>query len=180
MQTDEQIVHIVRTKNKELYTELVKRYEEKLKRYIGYLIQNKAWVDDIMQDTFIKAYKNLNNFNTNKKFSSWIYRIAHNETINRIHKEKKIVIGLDLEIFEEILGTHPAEEYEKESIKKEVLQVLNKLPLKYKEVLSLFFLEDKKYEEISDILRISIGTVGTRINRGKKLLYKVLGGKKND
>jgi len=174
MQTDEQLVSIVRTENKELYTELVKRYEEKLKRYVGYLATDNEWVDDIVQDTFIKAYKNLNSFNINKKFSSWIYRIAHNETMNKVHKERRIVNGLDLTIFEEVFGAHPEEEYEKESIKKEVLEGLEKLPLKYKEVLSLFFLEDKKYEEISDILRMSIGTIGTRINRGKKLLHKIL------
>jgi len=174
MLTDEQIVQLVKTEDKELYTELVKRYEKKLERYISYLATNTEWVNDILQDTFIKAYENLNGFDETKKFSSWIYRIAHNEAINRLHKEKRIINGIDFSIFEEIFHTQPEIEYEKEITKIEVHKGLNKLPLKYKEVMSLFFLEDKKYEEISDILRMSIGTVGTRINRGKKLLVKLL------
>lgn len=174
MLTDEQLVNLVRTENKELYTELVNRYENKLERYISYLTNKEEWINDILQETFIKAYENLNGFDINKKFSSWIYRIAHNETINRISKEKRVVTGIDLTLIEELFQFQPEEEYEKEITKNLVSKGLNALPLKYKEVMTLFFLEDKKYDEISDILRMSTGTVGTRINRGKKLLYKFL------
>lgn len=174
MKTDEQLVELIRTKNKELFTELVSRYDKKIERYVNYLTNKEEWVKDIVQDTFIKTYENLNGFDINKKFSSWIYRIAHNETINRINKERRLISGIDLALFEEFFSVQPEEEYEKEISKKEVREELNKLPLKYKDVMTLFFLEDKKYDEISDILRISIGTVGTRINRGKKIMYKFL------
>src|SRR3990167_9965556 len=86
--TDEQLIEEVRSNNKELYVHIVERYQNKLMRYITYLIHDEQKAADIVQETFIKAYVNLNGFNINKKFSSWIYRIAHNETMNMFSRYK--------------------------------------------------------------------------------------------
>ena len=72
----------VRTKDQELYGEVVRRYQDKLLRYADYLMQNESRAADVTQNAFIKAFINLNSFDTGKKFSSWIYRITHNEAIN--------------------------------------------------------------------------------------------------
>jgi RNA polymerase sigma-70 factor, ECF subfamily len=175
--TDEQIVVKVRKHDKELYREIVVRYEDKLLRYIKYLTQDEAVSLDILQDTFIKAYQNLNSFDINKKFSSWIYRIAHNEAVNKMKKRSHEIFNVDFEILGDIIPqtTSPDRDYEKEELVNNVRDCLQALPLKYREILTLFYLEDRSYEEISDILRISMGTVATRINRGKIRLKKLCG-----
>ena len=89
--TDEEIVEIVKNENKESYAHIIKRYQDKLIRYAEYLIGDPDKASDAVQDSFIKAYINLNGFDVKKKFSSWIYRIVHNEAINLIDKNKKTI-----------------------------------------------------------------------------------------
>lgn len=168
--TDEELVNKIK-KDKNLYEELVDRYQTKLSRYINYLIHDEDVALDVVQNTFIKAYVNLNGFDTNKKFSSWIYRIAHNESMNVIKKNKKeIRIDENFDIPED---SNIEEEFDKKEMSKIVGVCIKKLPEKYSEVLILYFLDDKSYEEISDILRIPVGTVGIRIKRGKEMMKKI-------
>lgn len=170
--TDEQIVRITREENKEFYTHLVHRYENKLSGYINRYIKNEDILEDVLQTTFIKAFENLNGFDIKKSFSSWIYRIAHNEALNKLKRENRSISGLDPEIFEILTegNSNPEKEYAANELKKRVGECFLDLPIKYRDVLTLYYLEDKKYDEISDILRLPSGTVATRINRGKKLL----------
>ena len=168
--TDEKIVKLVCSKDKNLYSEIIKRYQSKLMRYATSIIGDGYMAADIVQEGFIKAYVNLNGFSTNKKFSSWIYRIIHNEAINmwRKHKKQQPIADIDF---------NSGVNLEDEIIKKEIIEhaniCLKQIPVNYREPLELYFLEEKSYEEISDILRISIGTVGTRIARGKMFMKKI-------
>ncbi|MFH1648352.1 MAG: sigma-70 family RNA polymerase sigma factor [Patescibacteria group bacterium] len=170
--TDEEIVRITREDDKEFYIHLVRRYEDKLLRYIRRYIKNEDIAQDVLQTTFIKAFENLNGFDLKKKFSSWIYRISHNEALNKIKRENRSVSGFDPEIFEILAENNnsPEKEYATNELKKMVGKCFLDLPTKYRDVLTLFYLEDKKYDEISDILRLPAGTVAIRISRGKKLL----------
>src|SRR4030042_4305085 len=87
--SDEEIADIVRTKDKDVYAEIIKRYQEKLMRYANYILGDEQKGADVVQEAFIKAYINLNGFDTKKKFGSWIYRIVHNEAMNVLNKYKK-------------------------------------------------------------------------------------------
>lgn len=169
--SDEKIVEVVRTKDKEVYAEIIKRYQTKLIRYATYIINDEHAGADAVQESFIKAYVNLNSFNIKKKFSSWIYRIVHNETMNIINKHKK------QQPIDEMTDIDSGINLEDEFIKNELINhthyCLKKMSVIYREPLSLFYLEEKSYDEISDILRIPIGTVGTRINRAKGLMKKI-------
>ena len=89
--SDEKVAEIVRTKDKEAYAEIIKRYQTKLMRYAGYIMGDEYKGADVVQEAFIKAYINLNGFDTKKKFGSWIYRIVHNEAMNMLGKYKKQV-----------------------------------------------------------------------------------------
>ncbi len=169
--TDEEIVGIVTKNDKELYSEIVKRYEEKLLRYAGYLVSDSHLAADIVQESFIKAYINLNGFDRKKKFSSWIYRIVHNEAMNAVKKQKKhtsINENIDFDS-----GVDLEDEIIVKEMKQRAHECLERMPIIYREPLSLFYLEEKSYEEISDILRMPVGTVGTRVNRGKILMKKI-------
>lgn len=172
--TDEELVAVVCDSDQERYTDLVKRYESKLLRYAMRFTQDEDRAQDAVQNAFIKAFINLKGFDQKKKFSSWIYRIVHNETINEIKKHKK-EIPLETSGAEnkEIEEEHLDDKIDKAAEAKLLREVLNDIPLTYKSVLVLFYFEDKSYEDISDILRMPTGTVGTRINRGKKLLREL-------
>ncbi len=173
--TDEQLVEIIREQDKELYSEIIKRYQTKLSHYLRKFIYSPDELEDVLQVVFIKAYKNLYNFNINKKFSSWIYRISHNEAINHLKKYAKDRIPLDdieYKLIDEKINLD--DDVDKILLKAKVEQLLATLKNKYRQPLILYFFEQKSYQEISDILKLPVNTVGTLISRGKKILAKNL------
>lgn len=169
--SDEKIIEEVRSKNQDLYYIIVERYQSKLLRYANNLIKDGDQASDVVQNSFIKAFVNLNSFNTKKNFSSWIYRIVHNEAINFAKKYQRELPILDNIDFQNNKDT---KDYlgQKEIVAK-VNKCLGKIPLLYSEPLSLFYIEEKSYKEISDILRMPMGTVAVRINRAKILIKKI-------
>lgn len=163
------------------YGLLVERYEPKLKRYIARLgVRDKEDQLDVLQEIFIKAYRNLNSFDNSYSFSSWIYRIAHNESISFYRKKNVRPEGHLVGDGDEVLGflssNQEGEEvkFDKHINAEEVNRALFKIDEKYREPIILRFFEHKEYDEISDILQIPIGSVGTLLHRGKKQLANVL------
>jgi len=160
---------------------LYERYEMKLLRYIlkiSHADYNEA--KDILQESFIKAWVNLNEFDTDLKLSSWLYRIVHNETISFCRKKKSFGKNHKVSINENISGyeTETIENFDAAGSIQITDKILGMLPQKYKEVLVLKFLEQMSYEEVSDVLKIPEGTVAVRINRAKKM-FKTIAGKEN-
>ena len=169
--SDEELVIQIRTKDKERYFELVKRYQDKLMRYATYLIHDEQKAMDTVQESFIKAYVNLNGFDAKKKFGSWIYRIVHNEAMNnakKFVKEIPLTQNMDFKSDED-----PEHDFGKKEIVENTQKCLDQMPVLYSEPLALYYLEDKSYEEISDILRIPMGTVATRINRARGIMKTI-------
>ena len=169
--SDEEIVEKVRSSDRELYAVIMERYRGKLLRYATTLIRDEQRAVDVVQESFIKAFINLEGFNTQKKFSSWIYRIVHNEAINTVKKyQKEVVLSDDIDFASD-------EDTERDFEQKEIVALLEKclasIPLLYSEPLVLYYIEEKSYEEISDILRIPMGTVATHISRAKKLMKQI-------
>ena len=169
--TDEQLVVLVRQQDKNLFSHIIGRYQDKLFSYVNYMVFNYDLSSDIIQETFIKAFTNLHGFNITKKFSSWIYRIAHNQTINHLKKQKRqLPLPEDMDLKSDV---DLEEDIIKSELKSRAHNCLSKMPVNYSEVLTLYFLEDKTYQEISDILRIPVNTVGIRISRAKILMKKI-------
>jgi RNA polymerase sigma-70 factor (ECF subfamily) len=162
------------------FGELIERYNATLLRYVMRRSHaTKEDAEDIVQNSFIKMYRNINDFDYNLKFSSWAYRITHNELIDWYRKQKSrpqlVVSDKDEDVFASIAGDM---NIEKEAIqketKKEIESVIKTLDPKYQEVVMLRFFEDKSYDEISDILQIPAGTVAIRLSRAKKVLQSAL------
>lgn len=174
--SDEELIVYIRTQDSNAFAEVIRRYQEKLLRYAHYLVADEAAAADVVQESFITVFIHLQSFNESKKFSSWIYRIVHNKSLNVIKKNKKFVT-LDF-----ALNQDDDVDLEDAVIQKELIEnahvCLEKMPIEYRVPLTLFFLEEKSYNEISDILRIPVNTVGTRIRRAKLLLRKVCQTKK--
>lgn len=177
--TDEELAELSLL-DKEAFRFLIDRYEERLRRYAVRLgIDKIGETDDLLQEVFIKAYQNLASFDSNLSFSSWIYRITHNEAVtifrkrrvrpeghmNFMEEEDLRQIASDVDVFEDILN---------EELRLSVQKSISLLDDKFKEIIILKYLEDKSYDEISDILKISPGTVASRINRAKEKLDKII------
>jgi len=165
-------------KKKEFYRYLIERYEKKLIRYIMRLamLRNED-AEDILQEVFIKVYINLNDFDKSLKFSSWIYRITHNETINYLRKRKSRLNTSYSDINEIIINNIRADldiegDIDKKYLKNNIEKAMSSIDKKYQEVLILKYMESKDYKEISDILRKPIGTVATLLKRAKEQLKK--------
>lgn len=178
--SDAEIVTATLT-DREQFGVLIDRYETKLRRYIVRLgMRVKEDQDDVLQDAFIKAYKNLNSFDTSLSFSSWMYRIAHNEAMSwfrrRSARPEGSLVSDSEAVLELVAGAQESQEvgFDRVLNAAEVTQALTKIDTKYREVLLLRFFEHKEYDEISDILQIPMGSVGTLIHRGKKQLFTVL------
>lgn len=174
--SDEELVEKTLT-NKDFFGELVDRYEAKLTRYIARLgVRDPEDQLDVLQEIFLKTYRNLNGFDPALKFSSWIYRIAHNEAISWYRKKNVRPEGHLIADSEELLVFLSAKEeaadvsFDKTVNATQVNEALLAIDEKYREVLVLRFFEHKEYEEISDILKIPVGSVGTLLHRGKKQL----------
>ncbi|NTV02024.1 MAG: RNA polymerase sigma factor [Chlorobiaceae bacterium] len=162
------------------FAAIVRRYEAPLMRYVSRLgCRSNASAQDLLQEIFIKTYLHLNDYDHSFPFSSWIYRIAHNEIISFFRKEKVRPAVLDREGDLFLLETLVADlgvdgtEHQRHS-PEEVQGAVEALDSKYREVIVLKFFEGKSYEEISDILLMPEGTVATLINRAKKKMKSIL------
>jgi RNA polymerase sigma-70 factor (ECF subfamily) len=173
--SDQQVIQKVLDGDLNLYAVIVERYEAKLMRYATFLVKDYDIASDIVQDSFIKAYENLNSFKLNRAFSSWIYRIVHNETMNVIAKNKKIMSLPDYDTENDGLSVDFSADkvIDSQMLGSSVQNCMKNIDVKYKEVLVLYYFENLKYDEISDILHVPVSTVGVRIKRAKAELKKV-------
>jgi len=156
------------------FLHIMNRYQTKLLYYIrrisGVSIEE---AEDVLQDVFIKVYRNLNDFDHDLKFSSWVYRIAHNQVISDYRKKQarpqSAGIDLsDLSLLNLASGLDIKKDIDNQLLREAINQILDIMPVKYREVLILKFFEEKDYAEISDILKKPMGTVASLLNRAKQ------------
>lgn len=172
--SDQKIISSVLKGDLDSFEKLVVLYQDKLISYAQTITADYASAQDVVQQSFIKVYQNLRNYNPKYKFSSWIYRIVHNQAINSIPRRPVLSLDFTDWLYELIpSNTNLIEDAEIDEIKNMIQTCLAGLPLKYKEPLVLYYLQGTKYKDISDILKIPINTVGIRIKRGKDLLKTI-------
>lgn len=186
-ESDSAIVAAVLRGDIEAFEGLINRYDDAFRRYVRRLGVAPPHDDDVLQTIFLKVYKNLNGFNPSYAFSSWAYRIAHNEAVSYARKKQQTRMFLSDEererFWDGILDESDTasqimdreREVAREEMKGRLVDAVHALDKKYAAPLLLHFFEGKKYEEISDILRIPTSTVGTRIRRAKEKIRRLLG-----
>lgn len=162
------------------FSYLIEKYEAKLFRYIQRtLFVNKEDTEDLLQEVFIKTYRNLNSYNPKYKFSSWIYRITYNTCISHYRKHQKnkemqTVKLTDKDISKLVSDDDIENEAIQEFDKKMVNDALAKLADNYRNAIVLKYIEEMDYAEISAVMQIPTGSVGSLINRGKAILKNYL------
>lgn len=166
------------------YADIVSLYQQSLYQVCYRMLGNKEEAEDAAQEAFIKAYIHLHTYDQKRKFSTWLYRIATNLCIDRIRKKKP-----DYYLDAEVPGTEgldmysqlstdellPEEELERMELQERIQYEISRLPDKYRAVIILKYIEELPLQEISDILDIPLGTVKTRVHRGREALRKQLG-----
>lgn len=175
-QSDEELAKSAQLGQVQSFATLVGRYEPKMLRYARKFLFGYEDAADLVQEVFIKAFINIRSFDPRRSFSPWLYRIAHNEFINAIKKRGREPVPIfDSDtILPHLMGKLTADD---ELLKKETKEIidkcLDKLSLKYREPLVLYFYEELDYKEIADIMHIPISTVGIRLKRGKEMLKEI-------
>lgn len=172
---DEAIARRVQQGETQLFGVLVERYEEKMMRYARRFLFGYDDAEDVVQEVFIRAYVNIKSFDTHRRFSPWIYRIAHNLFINTIKKKGKETVPLfdpDTVLPRLVAVEQTNTEIETREVREMLDRALRHVPPKYREPLVLYYDEGLSYKEIAEILRIPSVTVGVRLSRGKVMLRK--------
>jgi RNA polymerase sigma-70 factor (ECF subfamily) len=171
--SDEEIALLVQSGKVEFFDVLINRYEQKIRRYAKRFLVDREDVNDVLQEVFIKAYRNIRSFDAKRKFSPWLYRIAHNELINHLKKRKKNPLPLfDLDAFfpQSLADNNVSREVERRDMTGTIEKCLDKLEIKYREPVTLYYLEELSYKEIADVLRLPVSTVGIRIKRAREMI----------
>lgn len=172
--SDQELIELAKT-NPDIFGPLVNRYWRRLflfaKRTSFFSNED---IEDILQETFLKIYKSLNDFDSSLSFSTWAYHICRNTIIDAIRRKqaRPKTVYMDetdaVNLFRD--ATDMARHLESKERYETVVSIIQSLPEKYREVLVLRFLEEKNYEEIMDIVEKPKGTVASLVNRGRKLL----------
>lgn len=168
------------------YAQLMARHRGPLYNLLYNMVHHKEEAEDLVQEAFIKAFAALATFNQEFAFSTWLYKIAINTTIDHIRKKKlqtysidKPVQSRDGEFKREYADVHEASDKELLSTEKSALiaQAISELPDHYREAIILRHTEEKSYEEIAEITKVPLGTVKARIFRAREMLKHKLKGK---
>ncbi len=174
--------------NERAFRILMQKYDKALHHHIYRMVRTKGEVEDLVQESFIKAFSALTSYSSDYAFSTWLYKIATNHTIDYLRKKKLPTFSID----KPILTKDGNLEYEVPDItyrpdrhvvadqrRALIQQAIDSLPEKYHRVIVLRHQQEKSYEEIAQELDLPLGTVKAHIFRARKLLYKYLRGKKD-
>jgi len=165
------------------YTSLVTKHKTAVFHIIYKIVKNEEAARDLVQETFMKAFNSLATYRSEYRFSTWLYKIAANASIDFLRKKRIQALSLDQPI-ETRNGTvelevadysyHPERDLVNKEQRFSIEKAINSLPEKYREVIVYRHKDDKSYEEIADLLDIPVGTVKARIFRARELLKKKL------
>ncbi len=175
--TDEDLARLVQDGDTKALALLMERYTRKLLRYGKRFLSSDDSVADVVQDVFVSVYENIKDFDATRRFSPWIYRIAHNAFVSVLRRSaKEPVYGIDFDrlVPHQVYEDPDQGEKEREEMRVLLEQGLEGLSPTYREIIDLYYFENFRYQEIADILHIPIGTVCIRLSRARAALKKKL------
>ena len=181
--SDEELIERFQRGDSTAFSELVLRYKDPLYNYVSRMLKDPVFAEDIVQETFVRVYQNRDRYKKIAKFSTWIYTIAINLTkttirrqglrrfysISQTSEEGKTFelpdtkINIEKGIEDTIIGEH-------------IREAIYKLPRTFREVIILRDIQELSYEEISKIVGVPLGTIKSRVNRGRTRLQNLLKG----
>lgn len=178
MDEDQALIKRTLGGDRKAFEELMRKYEKRIFSFVVRMVRNEDTAVDLTQDFFIKIFTVLDKYNFEYKFTTWAYRICYNLVIDHIRKNQAQVDSLDDE------GVSSRDLLESDNVSREdgfkalsrqetrdyVWRVVDQIPLKFRELILLRYVQDLKYEEIAEITELPVGTVKNRIFKAKEIL----------
>jgi RNA polymerase sigma-70 factor, ECF subfamily len=182
--TDEELVAWILKGNQEAFGEVVGRYQDRLVSFIHRMLRDLDAAHDLAQEVFLRVYGNLDRFDPAYKFSTWIFRVAHNLAIDEIRKRRVRLVSLQRGEGEEGgyewelpgHGRSPYQELRNEERGTAIQEAIASLPWDYRELILLRHFGELSYEEIAELKRMPLGTVKNKLFRGRQMLKERLRG----
>lgn len=159
------------------------RYEKPVFSLIVRMVRDRQLAEDLSQETFIKAHRALASYNPERRFSSWLFKIAHNTTIDHLRRQRIPTAPLQsgapespslADVLEDRSAPSPAAQAEAADLATALEQALVQLRAEYREVVVLRFSQGLAYQEIAEVTGLPIGTVKTHLHRARKQLMRIL------
>ncbi|MET1249521.1 MULTISPECIES: RNA polymerase sigma factor SigW [Sporolactobacillus] len=182
-QQEKRLIKKVKKGDQQAFAELVERYKNSVFAICLRMVGNAQEAEDLSQEAFIRAYNHIDQYDHERKFSTWLFRIATNLSIDFLRRRKSNISldavvpgteGLSLNAMLPDQTEQPEELAVRKETEEMVQNEIKKLPEKYRSAVVLKYIEDLSLKEISEIMDIPVGTVKTRIHRGREMLRKMM------
>jgi RNA polymerase sigma-70 factor, ECF subfamily len=170
---DAAIVGQALTGSQAAYRELVRRYQGPVLNLVAQMIRERSEAEDLTQEVFVKAFARLGTYDTTRRFASWVFKIAHNHTIDHLRRARPETWSLSADEHPELPAAamaSPLELVERTALADDLDAAVQRLRVEYREAIQLRYREDLSLEEIADVLAVPEGTVKTYLHRARKEL----------
>lgn len=163
------------------FEELVRRYQRQISSYVYRMLGDFDSALDVTQEVFIKVYNSLEKYSSDYKFSTWLYRIAHNAAIDHMRRNSQSVQSIEAEnddgtyqIQLQSKAPNPEQDRERSEWRAEIESVVKCLPPAYRDLIILRHSRDLSYDEIADVTALPLGTVKNRLFRAREMMRELL------
>jgi RNA polymerase sigma-70 factor, ECF subfamily len=185
MKTDAELVASARTGSQEAFRELVMRFERPVYSLIVRMVQDPATAEELAQEVFVKAWRSLHTYDPSRKLSSWLFKIAHNSTIDHLRKHAPETVSLEAPpeedgrgglaaVLSDASSENPAAAAERRDMARSLERAISRLRPEYREAVVLFYIEGASYQEICEATGLPLGTVKTNLHRARKELAEAM------
>jgi len=174
MENEKILIKKITDGEKEFFGELVLKHQDFIFNVVKSYVRFEEEARDITQEVFLKAYENIEKFRGDSRFSSWLYRIAYNLSINWSERKKGRETQMDDNLPETVAedGGAVDEMFDRELVLSRIKEIIEEMPLKYKVIIKLYYFEEKSYQEIAETLGIPINTVKIQLLRARGIIRK--------
>jgi RNA polymerase sigma-70 factor (ECF subfamily) len=183
MKTDEELVASALQGAQDAFRELVMRYERPVFGLIARMVQDSGTAEDLAQEVFVKAFRRLDTYEPGRKLSSWLFKIAHNTTIDHLRKAVPDTVPLEGGSEEDDRGglaavladpgsEDPSRAAERRDLARALERAISRLRPEYREAVVMFYVEGASYQEICEAAGLPLGTVKTNLHRARKELAR--------
>lgn len=179
MTTDVELVASALRGSEEAFHDLVVRFERPVYALILRMVHDAETAEDLAQDVFVKAYRHLRSYDPRRKFASWLFKVAHNTTIDHLRRAQLDTVPLAAEpeegggllaVLADPAAESPAAAAERREMARALERAISRLRPEYREAVVLRYVEGLAYQEICDVLALPVGTVKTNLHRARKEL----------
>ena len=179
--TDSELIKNAISGREDGFEELVRRYQKPITGYVFRIVGDYDSALDVTQEVFIKVYNSLHRYSSDYKFSTWLYRIAHNAAIDHLRRNSVNTQSLETENADgtyqlQIESPAPSPEKHREisEWRTEIGQVIRRLPDAYKQLILLRHASDLSYDEIAEVTGLPLGTVKNRLFRAREMMRQIM------